>query len=200
MEDISKFRNKEHSINEIFVNRWSPRAMSGETLEKESLLELFEAARWAPSAFNSQSWRFVYALKETENWNNFFNLLNESNQSWAKNSAALIIIVSKKTFDYNDKPAPTHSFDTGAAWENLALQGSMSNLVVHGMSGFDYEKAAELVNATDKFQVEAMIAIGKPGKKEDLPEKVQEREFPSDRKKVKEFAFEGTLKIKTEEN
>jgi len=167
--------------------------MTGESLTDDELMPLFEAARWAPSSFNNQLWRFVYAKRDTEHWQAFFDVLGEFNQQWCKNAAALVIIVSKKTSDHNGKPARTHSFDTGAAWQNLALEGTSRGLVVHGMEGFDYEKAAAVVKLPDDHQVEAMCAIGKKAKKEDLPEEMQEKEAPSDRRPLKEIAIEGSF-------
>jgi nitroreductase len=168
--------------------------MSGEEISEDELMTLFEAAKWAPSSFNNQPWRFLYARRNTENWLPFFNLLAEFNQAWAKNASALIVITSKKTFEHNGKPARTHSFDAGAAWQNLALQGSARGLGVHGMQGFDYDKAREVLNVPDDCEVEAMVAVGKPGNKEELPEKLREREFPSARKKLSEIVFEGMFK------
>ena len=183
-------RKKEHDVNETFINRWSPRAMSGENIADEELLTLFEAARWAPSCFNEQPWRFIYAKRDTDSWNKLFNLLSEGNKVWTKNASVLAVVISSKVFKHNNKPNVTHSYDTGAAWENLALQGSLKGLVVHGMGGFDYVKARELLGLSDEYNVEAMLAIGKPGKKEDLPEQLQEREFPSDRRQISESFFE----------
>ena len=191
--NIRDFRKPEQDINEVFTNRWSPRAMSGEEIDEKTLLTLFEAARWAPSANNNQPWRFIYARRKTKHWDTFFNLLAEGNQVWAKNAAVLIVVISKTTFE-NGKPSITHSFDTGAAWVSLALQGSQSGLVVHGMQGFDYDKAKEVLLISDEYQVEAMIAVGKKGKKEDLPDFLQEREFPSSRKTTSELAMEGSFK------
>lgn len=187
-------RNLQYKVNKIFPKRWSPRAMSGEEITNEELMSLFEAARWAPSSYNNQPWRFIYTKRNTEHWKKLFNLMIEFNQQWTKNAAVLIVVVSKKTFDHNNQPSITHSFDTGAAWENLALQGSILGLVVHGMQGFDYHKAKYDLKIPDDYQVEAMIAVGKKGKKKDLPKELREREFPSDRKTVHEFAFEGTFK------
>ena len=184
-------RNPQYKINKIFSKRWSPRAMSGEEITNEELMSLFEAAKWAPSSYNNQSWRFLYAKKNTRYWNIFFNLMGDFNQSWASNAAALVLIISKKTFDFNGEPSRTHSFDTGAAWQNLALQGSLMNLVVHGMEGFDYEKARRESNIPDDYNIEAMAAIGQPGNIENLPKEIQEREVPSGRKKVSEISFEG---------
>jgi nitroreductase len=190
--NIRDFRKPEQNINEIFTNRWSPRAMSGQEIDEKTLLTLFEAARWAPSSNNNQPWRFIYARRNTKHWNTFFNLLAEGNQVWAKNAAVLIVVISKNTFD-SGKPARTHSYDTGAAWVNFALQGSLDGLVVHGMQGFDYDKAKEVLRIPDGYQVEAMIAVGKKGKKEDLPDFLQEQEFPSSRKIIAEFAMEGSF-------
>ena len=191
--NIKDFRKPEQNINELFLNRWSPRAMSGEEIDEATLFSLFEAAKWAPSSNNNQPWRFIYSRRNTKNWTTFFNLLAEGNQGWAKNAAVLIVVISKTTFD-NGNNARTHSFDAGAAWENFALQGLLMGLVVHGMQGFDYDKAKEVLQIPNGYQVEAMIAVGKKGKKEDLPQYLQEREFPSARKNLAEIAMEGFFK------
>ena len=103
-------------------------------------------------------------------------------------------MVSKKTSDNNTDPFPTHSFDAGSAWENLALQAADMGLVAHAMAGFDYAKAKTELNVSDDFAVEAMVALGKPGKKEELPEGLAEREGPSDRKPLSEIVMEGGFK------
>lgn len=191
--NIKDFRKPEHNVDELFLSRWSPRAMSGEEIDEATLFSLFEAAKWAPSSNNNQPWRFIYGRRNTKNWTTFFNLLAEGNQGWAKNAAVLIVVISKTTFD-NGKNARTHSYDAGAAWENFALRGSLAGLAVHGMQGFDYDKAKEVLHIPDGYQVEAMIAVGKKGKKEDLPQYLLEREFPSARKSITEIAMEGSFK------
>jgi nitroreductase len=191
MIEGSEMRKAEHEVDELFLDRWSPRAMSGEPVTKEELLTLFEAARWAPSSFNNQPWRILYARRDTEHWPVFLGLLVEGNRSWAKDAAALLLFVSKETFDHNSKPYPTHSFDTGAAWENLALQATLGGLVTHGMQGFDYERARTELNIPEGFRVEAMVAVGRPGDPATLPEKMRERETPSGRKPLSEITREG---------
>ncbi|MCC7574259.1 nitroreductase family protein [Candidatus Woesearchaeota archaeon] len=191
---LTEHRKTEQKINELFINRWSPRAMKPESITEQELLALFEAAKWAPSSYNSQPWRFIYALRDSEEWNQFLNLLIDFNKSWAKNASALIILVSRKNFEYNEEYSKTHSFDTGAAWQNLALQATMNDLIAHGIGGFDHEEARKIANISDAYKVEAMIAIGKPGNKEDLPLQLKEREQPSNRKSLKEIAFKGKLK------
>jgi nitroreductase len=191
--NVRDFRKAEQPVNDIFISRWSPRAMSGEEISEAELFSLFEAARWAPSSNNNQPWRFLYARRNTPHWNNIFQLLNESNQIWANKAAVLIVVISKKTFD-SDKPARTHSYDAGAAWGSFALQGTLNGLVVHGMQGFDYDKAKEMLRVPDDYQVEAMIAVGGKGKKEDLPPYLQERESPSARKSIAQIAMEGSFR------
>jgi len=187
----SEIRKADYPIEKLLIDRWSPRAMSGEEISGEELMRLFEAARWAPSSFNAQQWRALYARRGTEHWQTFFELLVDANKAWAKNAAVLVVFISRKFFDHNDEPSVTHSYDTGAAWENFALQGFHQRLVVHGMEGFDYERARKELRIPDEFQVEAMAAVGRPGPKEVLPEKLQARESPNDRRKLAESVFEG---------
>ena len=95
----------------------------------------------------------------------------------------------------NREPSVTHSFDTGAAWQNFALQATLKHLVVHGMEGFDYDRARTVLKIPPEFHVEAMAAIGRPGNKEDLPAGLQEREFPNDRRKLSETVIEGPCTV-----
>jgi len=197
--NVRDFRKSQFEVNDLFINRWSPRAMSGEDLDEASLMSLFEAARWAPSASNNQPWRFIFARRNTAHWEKFFNLLAEGNRIWAKNAAVLIVVISKNTFD-SGTPSVTHSYDAGAAWVSLALMGSLKDLVVHGMQGFDYEKARGELGVPDDYTVEAMIAVGKKGRKEDLPAYLQERELPNMRKNIAEITSEGNFPVKSDEN
>jgi nitroreductase len=154
----SEIRKTDYPIEKLLLDRWSPRAMSGEEISQEELMRLFEAGRWAPSSFNTQQWRALYARRGTEHWQTFFDLLVDANKAWAKNAAVLVVFISGKNFDYNGEPSVTHSFDCGAAWENFALQGFQLGLVVHGMNGFDYDRARKQLRIPDEFQVEAMVA------------------------------------------
>jgi nitroreductase len=190
-----KVRTPEYPVDDLFVNRWSPRAMSGEEIDEMELMTLFEAARWAPSSYNNQPWRILYARRQREHWSIFFNLLLESNKSWAQNAAALLVLISKTTFDHNGKLSITHSYDTGAAWQNLALQGFSKGYVVHGMQGFYYERAQVELEIPAEFRVEAMAAIGRPGKKEGLPIQLQEREEPNTRRKLENTVCNGPFRF-----
>ena len=189
----SEARKADHAIEPLLLDRWSPRAMSGEEISQDELMRLFEAARWAPSSFNTQQWRALYARRGTEHWQTFFDLLVDANKMWAKNAAVLVVFISRKLFDHDNEPSVTHSYDCGAAWENFALQGFHQGLVVHGMEGFDQERARKELQIPDEFQVEAMAAVGRPGPKELLPERLQARESPNDRRKVSESQIEFRL-------
>lgn len=190
-----EIRKADHPIEPLLLDRWSPRAMSAEEISNDELMRLFEAARWAPSSFNAQQWRALYARRGNEHWPTFLGLLVEGNKAWAQNAAVLIVFISRKTFEYNNEPSISHSYDTGAAWENFALQGFQQGLVVHGMEGFDYERARTELKIPEEFQVEAMAAVGKPGAKETLPEKLRAKESPNDRRKLTESICEGPFRF-----
>jgi nitroreductase len=165
--------------------------MSGEPISQAELVVLFEAARWAPSSGNSYPCRILYAHRDTEHWPLFFNLLSERNQIWCRNAAVLLVFISRTTHEQTGRRLVTHSYDSGAAWENLALQGTLSGLVVHGMAGFDYARARTTLTIPDDFQVEAMAAVGRPGPIAVLPEDFQARESPNTRRAIGELVFEG---------
>ena len=188
-------RKSDYPIDTVFLDRWSPRAMSGETLSDAELTTLFEAAHWAPSSGNSQPWRFLYARRDTEHWPLFFDLLNEGNKTWCHRAAALLVLISRTTHEQSGRALVTHSYDTGAAWMSLALQGWMQGLVVHGMAGFNYARAKTTLNVPDDFTVEAMAAIGRPGAKDDLPPQHLSREFPSQRRPIAELVFAGPYRV-----
>ncbi len=192
--EIQKARKAADGIHPDIINRWSPRSFSGQEISDKELFLLFEAARWAPSSFNNQPWRFIYAKKNSKHWNLLFDLLVDFNKQWCANASVLVVIVSRKTFEHNDKPSPTHQFDTGSAWENLAIQAISSGFATHAMQGFDYDKAKKDLEVPDEYEVVAMIAIGKKGEKEKLSAELQQREVPSDRKPLDEIIMEGKFR------
>ncbi|MFZ2949053.1 MAG: nitroreductase family protein [Desulfuromonadaceae bacterium] len=190
----SEIRHADHPVDNIFLDRWSPRAMSGEQIPAEELMTLFEAARWAPSSGNNQPWRILYARRSGEQWPLFFDLLTDANKTWCTRASVLAVFVSCTTFP-GGKPCRTHSYDTGAAWMSMALQGSIKGYVVHGMQGFDYERARTQLNIPDGFTVEAMAAIGLPGRIGELPEPLQARETPNDRRNLVQTICEGPFSL-----
>ena len=186
-------RQADHPVDPLFLERWSPRAFDGSDMPEEDLLTLLEAARWAPSAFNSQPWRFLYARRGETGWERFLDLLVPFNRSWAQSGSAMVYILSD-TLPFTDKagqPATshTHSYDAGAAWVCFALQATRLGYQAHGMSGVDFERAREQLGVPERYRIEAAAVVGRIGDPATLPEKLQAREFPSGRRAVEEFAF-----------
>ena len=95
---MSQPRQSDHPIDPLFTRRWSPRAFTGEHISESTLLSLLEAARWAPSAFNAQPWRFIYGRSDTPSWQPIFDNLVEFNRGWAHRAAALIVVLSQKRY------------------------------------------------------------------------------------------------------
>ncbi|MBS3119975.1 nitroreductase family protein [Candidatus Woesearchaeota archaeon] len=192
-DEVKSVRKPGWAINPIFVNRWSPRAMTGEELPDEELMPLFEAARWAPSSFNEQPWRFIIAKRNTPDFGRFLQLLTPGNQAWCSNAAVLLLIVSKKTLSRNDAPNRVHDFDAGSAWMSMALEGTGRGLVVHGMGGFDRERARTEIKVPDDYDVEAMVAIGRRKPDSQLTPEEKANQRISDRRPVEESVFKGSF-------
>lgn len=188
-------RTADHPIDPLFLERWSPRAFTGEGIPEADLMTMFEAARWAPSSYNSQPWRFVYARRDTPHWPAMLGLLNEFNQSWAKDAAAVVVLASSSTMLPPGKDAPvpshSHSLDAGSAWAQLALQATRMGWHAHGMVGFDMDRAFAELGFAEGYRVEMALVIGRKGDSSKLPEMLAAREHPSDRKPLAETVFEG---------
>lgn len=187
-------RQAHHPVDPIFITRWSPRAFDRSVIPDADLHTIFEAARWAPSAFNAQPWRFLYAKRESADWARFLSLLIPGNQAWAKNASVLIYICSDTLIQYGPETivaSHTHSFDAGAAWASLALQATMLGYHAHGMAGVDWDRAREELKVPDQFRLDAACVIGRNGSLDLLDEKYHAREVPSDRKPIAERFIAG---------
>lgn len=182
-----------HPINELMLERWSPRAFLDKGVETEKLLSILEAARWAPSSSNEQPWSFIVARKEDpEEFARMVGCLVEGNQVWAKNAPVLLISVARKTFARNGTPNRCAIHDVGLASENLTLEAVSLGLATHGMGGIELEKIREVYGLPVDCEPVAGWAVGYPGEPEMLEEKLKERELaPRTRKELKEFVFAG---------
>ncbi len=192
-------RHSDYPIDPVFLERWSPRAFSAETIAEHELLGLFEAARWAPSSYNSQPARFIYGRRGTPAFDKLLGILNEFNRSWAKTAAAIVIAVSNSLMrppgQDKDVPSHSHSFDAGAAWMSFALQATRQGWYTHGMVGLDFDRAFAELDVPQGYRVEAAIAVGRLGDKTTLPDFLQAREQPSDRHPLSVVAMEGGFKV-----
>lgn len=181
-------------INDLAVNRWSPRSFKTEEIEDEKLMSIFEAARWTASAFNEQPWRFIFGKNGDETFQKIFDTLVEFNQNWAKNASVLVLNIYKKTSSYNSKPNATAMYDLGQAVSSYTLEAVNQGLVAHQMSGFDAGKAADTFELSDDFVCVSVTAIGYLEKPDELPEELFKVELQNRmRKTVGQFVFTDQL-------
>ena len=192
---MSLQRKSQYPIDSMFTCRWSPRAFDGSVMAADDLRTILDAGRWAPSSFNYQPWRFLYATRDdAANWARFLDLLIPFNAIWAKEASVLLSILSETTMGSPDKPSHSHSFDAGAAWSAIALQSTLMGYHAHGMVGIDMDKTRAELGVPDGFRIEAAVAIGRMGDPASLPEKLQAREEPSNRKPLEEIAYSGNFR------
>lgn len=186
-------RQANSRIHQLLVDRWSPRSFDGSEMPQADLDIIFEAAGWAPSAFNYQPWRFLYAKRGDANWERFLSLLIPFNASWAQTASALVFIVSEMNMGQGEsaKPSHSHSFDAGAAWTQMALQATALGYHAHGMTGLDFETARRELKLPEDYRLEAAAVIGRRAEADRLPEGLREREVPSNRKPLHEIAIAG---------
>lgn len=190
-------RQPEYRIDPQFTERWSPRAFTGEALDKGSLMTCLEAARWAPSGNNLQPWRFVYGLRGTPAFERLLGTLMDSNRAWAQQAGALVLVLSRtqRLVPGKDGPQPiaSHAFDAGAAWMSLALQAQALGLHAHAMGGFDKSRAREVLGVPEDHALHAVVALGRRGDASLLPEALRERERPSARLPLSALVAEGSF-------
>ena len=189
-----KAAKTDHPVLDLIEKRWSPRAFAETPVEREELLSVLEAARWASSSNNRQPWRFIVAQRGEASFDKLLGCLREGNVSWAQHAPVLILSVAERGFPArDDKPARAnrHAWhDVGAAVNNLVLQATALNLYVHQMAGFYPEKAAEVLRIPNTFEPVAVFALGYLGNPDDLPEPLRERELAQrTRKSLSEIVF-----------
>ncbi|HEC19000.1 MAG TPA: nitroreductase [Gammaproteobacteria bacterium] len=182
-------------IDPLIASRWSPRAFDTQkAVDDETVLSLLEAARWAPSCFGDEPWRFVVCNRATDEtaWQTMLDCLAEKNQLWAAHAPLLVLVASVPTFSHNGKPNRWSQYDTGAASENLCLQATSLGLGAHQMGGFDVDKTRKAFGIPAEVELMAVIAVGYPGKLEELVEEFRTMEQAGRiRKPLGEECFRG---------
>jgi nitroreductase len=188
-----KQSNNAHPILRPLTRRWSPYGYSDEPVTHAELRSIFEAARWAASAFNEQPWRFVVGTREQpEAHEKILSCLVEANQAWARHAPVLVLCCVSRRFARNDKDNRAAEHDLGLATGNLMAEASERGLLVHAMAGVELEKAATAHALPDGFEVWTALAIGHPGKPKDLEPGVLARDDkPRERRPLSELVFEG---------
>lgn len=189
---MKKPANNDYPILETLKQRWSPRAFTEKPVEKEKVLSLLEAARWAPSSMNEQPWRFIVGIKGHPAWKHIYKSLVEWNQRWAANAPVLIINLAKKTFTYKGRPNATYAYDTGQAVAMMITEAVNQGLITHQIGGFSPEKVTELFGIPDDFQPISVTAIGYPGDPKLLPDDIYASEMEErKRRPIDETVFTG---------
>lgn len=146
-------------VNAQFWQRRSPRVFKKTHIDTAVTARLIDAARWTPSCFNEQPWRFYTSTPE--NFDEYLQLLVDGNQTWAKEAALLGFMVAKRTLGSEGSPNPFARFDAGAAWMAMTLQANHEGLHTHGMGGIHYDKVAEYLSIdTEAYDVILGFAVG----------------------------------------
>lgn len=186
-------RTPTYPVSPLFLERWSARSLTGEGIAEADLLTLFEAARWAPSGFNQQPWRFVYARRDTDHFPLFLSLLAETNRPWAEKAAAIVFVLSEKRFERNGEwhDSTSHAFDTGAAAFSLSLQASILGWNTRTVGGINRADAKPALGVPDDYSINVAVVIGRRGAVDDLPEKYRAREVLTDRLPLDKIVAEG---------
>jgi nitroreductase len=182
-----------YALEPIIARRWSPRAYDPDRQVADTdLATCLEAARWAPSCFNEQPWRFlIFDRHDPDALARARDCLAEGN-AWAKRAPVLILSTAKAAFTHNRKPNRHAAHDVGAAALSLALQAAALGMFAHQMAGFDVAKTRAYFAIPDDYEPMAMIALGYYGKIEDLPEPQRASEVgPRGRRPLSEIAFCG---------
>jgi nitroreductase len=164
------------NVHELITRRWSPVSFDPKPVEHEKVQLLFEAAKWAPSGRNAQPWRFIYAVRQTPEYEVLFDLLAEGNQAWAKTAPLLVLSLAQVISTYKNLPNRLALYETGMAVANLLLQATHMDLDVHQMGGYDEERAKEVLEIPSRYEPAAMMAIGYKGDPSQLPAEIAARE------------------------
>lgn len=183
------------AIDETIAQRWSGRAYdASKSVTAEQTIALLEAARWAPSCYGDQPWRFIVwdSNKDKAAWQKAFDTLVEFNQGWVKNAPLLFLIAADTKFNHNGKPNRWAAYDTGAAAENICLQATALGLMAHQMAGFDADKLHAAFEIPEQIEIIAMISVGHPADPDTLDAETRERETAArSRRELGELFFDG---------
>jgi len=182
-----------YPVHEFISKRWSPYSFDDRPVEKDDLLSLFEAARWTPSSYNEQPWHYIVATKDNpKEFEMLLSCLVEGNQIWAKSAPVLALGIAKLNFDYNNKPNRAAIHDLGLAAGNLLFEATSRSLYVHQMIGILPERACELYEIPEGYEVMTGIAMGYVGVSKNIPDDIRGRDaVRRPRKPLSEFLFSG---------
>lgn len=186
MSDALSHRDFLTGVDAQFPERWSPRAFDSSPIDESVLARLIEAARWSPSCYNEQPWRFYTSTETT--YADYLNLLVDANQGWAQSAPVIGFVIAKNKLSRNGKPNPTYHFDCGAAWMAMSLQARKEGLYTHGMAGIKYPEVADYFGLDSESETVMMgFTIGRMADPDTLSDAMRDSEVPSDRLPIEEI-------------
>ncbi len=163
-------------LHPLLAERWSPRGFdAGHRLAPAQLTALLEAARWSPSAGNSQPWRFLVAERGGAAFGRLVGTLSGNNRRWAGRASALLVVLAE-TADPEGKPRAYGLFDTGQAVAHLVTQAQAEGLSTHQMGGFDQATVVSQFEVEARYTPVVVIAIGVRQEEHGLPDDLAARE------------------------
>jgi nitroreductase len=192
---MSEERLDAAAIEPLLASRWSPLAFDPDRdVSPDTLSRLFEAARWAPSCFNEQPWRFLVCRRSTDEaaWRRALDCLVDGNQAWARHAPVLIAVLCNTSFERggDNRWAP---YDTGAAAISLCLQAQAEGLYTHQMGGFHIDRVLAGFSVPEGVTPMAMMALGYLDDASALDEKQQVKQAqPRSRRPATELVFSGS--------
>jgi nitroreductase len=179
-------------VHEIIATRRSPRSFNEQSIiSDQDVLGILEAARWAPSAFNGQPWRFIVGKRGDQVFQQTLSSLVPFNQGWAKSASALILVLAKTTKDDGSIHAD-YQFDCGLAVGQLVVETHHRGLIAHQMTGFDKAIAQSALSISSELVPVVVIAIGTQDAPEKLTGPLLEREMAKrERLALSEIVIQG---------
>ncbi|MFP5334632.1 MAG: nitroreductase family protein [Actinomycetes bacterium] len=163
-------------VHPLIAERWSPRGFDGRhVLDDRTTTALLEAARWAPSANNSQPWRFLVGHRGDEHHGRLLESLAPPNRAWADAASALVLVAARR-HDGRGRPLRWAVYDTGQAVAALSVQAAAEGLHVHQMGGFDADAVRDAFALDDAVQPLVVLAVGRRDPGAELPEPLASRE------------------------
>jgi nitroreductase len=162
-------------ILDVLTERWSTRVFDGRAPIDETALEAaLEAARWSPSASNTQPWRFIVARRGSASHAAIVDSLVGFNRSWAADAAAFVVFVA--TTEADGKALRWAVYDVGQAAAHFTVQAHAEGLSTHQMGGFDADRLAASFGLTETQRALTVMAVGPLGDLDGAPEALRERE------------------------
>lgn len=178
-------------ISEVIAARWSPRSFDTTIdIDEQQLISVLEAARWAPSASNTQPWRFIVARRGSAAHTTIVENLIGFNQAWAGSAAALIVNLTELE-TAEGKKHRWAEYDLGQAAVSLALQAHKDGLHAHQMGGIEVDGLREAFSIDPRYEIVSVTALGVMASPDALPnETLREREIaPRSRKPLSELVL-----------